>query len=266
MNLSNISQLQSEQNNQLEVNMRKFAQLTLLLTVLSSISSFATVEIAFNLTKLTLLERFLAHHPGITYVTQSSANYAVERETYIADNPAVPLAIVRPQNANHVAALVSFSTLNYINFVVRSGGHDVFGRSQVDGALTIDMRDINFVDATNNSSVAKIGGGVLTLDLATKLSKYGLVTAFGSIDSVGYVGWSSYGGYASFSPHYGLGVDQIVGATIVNPKGEVIAANPALLKGIRGAGGIFGVIVELTIKVYPLKQVSSFHTIDAADE
>lgn len=191
-------------------------------------------------------------------MTSSSTNYTVERETYIANNPAVPLAIVRPQNANDVAALVSFLTSNYIDFVVRSGSHDIFGRSQVDGALTIDMRDINFVDATENGSVAKIGGGILMLDLATKLSKYDLVTAFGSIDSVGYVGWSSYGGYGSFSPHYGLGVDQIVGATIINPKGEVIEANPDILNGIRGPGGIFGVILELTIQVYPLKKVSSF--------
>lgn len=234
--------------------MSYFILLTLLLTVLSSTLSYAT---AFNSTKLSLLESFLAQHPGITFVTSTSPNYTVERETYIIDNPAVPLAIVRPQNSYDVAALVSFSISNYIDFVIRSGGHDVFGRSQVDGALTIDMRDINFVYATQNGSVAKIGGGILMLDLATKLSKYDLVTAFGSIDSVGYVGWSSYGGYTSFAPHYGLGVDQIVGATIVNPKGEVVEASPAILKGIRGAGGVFGVIVELTIKVYPLKRVSS---------
>lgn len=166
-------------------------------------------------------------------MTPSSKNYTVQRETYIVDNPAVPLAIVRPQNANDVAALVSFSTSNYISFVVRSGGHDVYGRSQVDGALTIDMRDINFVEVTKNGTLATMGGGILMLDLATKLSNYGLVTAFGSIDSVGYVGWSSYGGYGSFSPHYGLGVDQIVGAKIVNSRGEVVEANPAILKGIR---------------------------------
>lgn len=243
--------------------MNNFIHLILLLTALSSTWSYAAVETAFNSRKLSLLEDFLAHRPGVTYVTPSSPNYPVERETYIADNPAVPLAIVRPQNANDVAALVSFSTSNGIDFVVRSGGHDVFGRSQVDGALTIDMRDINFVDATKNGSVAKIGGGILTLDLATKLSKYDLVTAFGSIGSVGYVGWSSYGGYASFSPHYGLGVDQIVGAKIVNPKGEIVEANPAILKGIRGAGGVFGVIVELTIKVYPLRKVSPLPTSDS---
>jgi FAD/FMN-containing dehydrogenase len=53
-----------------------------------------------------------------------------------------------------------------------------------------------------------------------------------------------------------LGVDQIVAAKLVNPNGEIVAADDDLLKGIRGAGGMFGVIVELTIKVFPLKEVS----------
>lgn len=51
-------------------------------------------------------------------------------------------------------------------------------------------------------------------------------------------------------------MDQIVGAKLVTSKGELIDAPDELLKGIRGAGTIFGVIVELTIKVYPLKEVS----------
>lgn len=234
--------------------------LVLLLIFIAPTLSHRILDTSFDSTKLSLLEEFLAHHLGITYVTSASPNYIGWRETYITDNPAVPLAIVKPQNAEDVAALVSFSTANHINFVVRSGGHDLYGRSEVNGALTIDMRDIKYVDTTKNGSIAKIGGGILMLELATELSKYELVTAFGTIESVGYVGWSSYGGYGGFSPHYGLGIDQIVGAKIVNPKGKVVDASPSLLKGIRGAGGNFGVIVELTIKVYPLKKVGSFAT------
>ena len=65
-----------------------------------------------------------------------------------------------------------------------------------------------------------------------------------------------YGGYGPFSPHWGLGVDQIVGATIVDPNGDIVKADEALLEGIRGAGGLFGVIIDLTVKVYPLTSVS----------
>jgi FAD/FMN-containing dehydrogenase len=53
-----------------------------------------------------------------------------------------PLAIVRPQNAEDVAAIVKYATSQGINFVVRSGSGNVFGKSQVQGAINIDMRDI----------------------------------------------------------------------------------------------------------------------------
>lgn len=75
----------------------------------------------------------------------------------------------------------------------------------------------------------------------------------GSLSSVGYVGWSTLGGYGALTNRFGLGVDQIVGARVVNAAGEVVDADDDMLEGIRGGGGTLGVIVELTIRVYPLR-------------
>lgn len=73
---------------------------------------------------------------------------------------------------------------------------------------------------------------------------------------MGYVGWATLGGYGLFAPLYGLGVDQIVGAKLVTATGEVIDCTEEVLKGVRGGGCTLGVIVEVTVKVYALKQVS----------
>jgi hypothetical protein len=53
----------------------------------------------------------------------------------------------------------------------------------------------------------------------------------------------------------GLGADQILGARIVNHKGQIVDADDELLYGIRGAGAAFGVIVSLKIKIYRLAKV-----------
>jgi FAD/FMN-containing dehydrogenase len=82
---------------------------------------------------------------------------------------------------------------------------------------------------------------------------------------VGYVGWATQGGIGPFTTLHGLGADQIISAKLVNASGEVVDASKELLKGIRGGGGIFGVIVELTIKVYPSEQVSSVVGLRLAD-
>jgi FAD/FMN-containing dehydrogenase len=133
----------------------------------------------------------------------------------------------------------------------------------VDKALLIDLRAFTSVTVAPDRKSATVGGGILQQELGNELWKDGLATPTGAVPAVGYVGWAIYGGYGPFSAHWGLGVDQIIGATVVNAEGELVSADEDLLHGIRGAGGAFGVIVDLTIKVYPLTSVCSliyFHS------
>ncbi|KAI2634029.1 FAD-binding domain-containing protein [Xylaria nigripes] len=195
--------------------------------------------------------------PALPLIKPTDSNFESTRACFVKRNGNVPGAIVRPQNVAHVQSLVQFCTKNSVNFVIRTGGHDCAGRSQVNGALSIDMRDIKHVSISADEKTATLGGGILTRDLAKALDVKGLITPLGTMGSVGYVGWATLGGYGIFSPRYGLGSDQIVGAKLVNAKGDVIVADAALLEGLRGGGGAFGVIVELTIKVYPLKQITT---------
>ncbi|KAI0904865.1 hypothetical protein F4823DRAFT_169029 [Ustulina deusta] len=196
-----------------------------------------------------------AQHPELPIITPSDPNFEATRACFIKRDADVPFAIARPQNAEHVQALVQYCTKNSVDFVVRSGGHECAGRSQVAGALSVDMRDIKYVNVSADEKTAAVGGGIVFRDLAGELDARGLITPVGTVASVGYVGWATLGGYGPFSTSHGLGVDQIVAAKVVNAKGELVEADAELLQGIRGGGGIFGVIVELTIKVYPLKEL-----------
>ncbi|KAF7541281.1 hypothetical protein G7054_g694 [Neopestalotiopsis clavispora] len=208
------------------------------------------------------VQEFFRDHPNIPYAVPSSPNYAALRATFIVDNPAVPIAIARPQNADDVAAIVKFcaAARPSVPFVVRSGGNNLFGKSQVDGALTIDMRDIRYcrVDGDEGDKTsARIGGGILAGALVRELSREGVVTASGTVHFIGYVGWSTYGGYGPFSANFGYGFEQILAARVVDWQGEIVDADADMLRGIRGAGGSFGIIVEMTIRVRPLTKIMS---------
>ncbi|ETS81519.1 hypothetical protein PFICI_06521 [Pestalotiopsis fici W106-1] len=203
------------------------------------------------------VREFSQQHPNIPYVVPSSPDYAALRATFIVDNPAVPIAIARPQNADDVAAIVKFCVARDVPFVVRSGGNNLFGKSQVDGALTIDMRDVQYCHVDESKTSARIGGGILAGTLVQSLSQEGVVTASGTVHFIGYVGWSTYGGYGPFSANFGYGFEQILAAKVVNSTGEIIDADSDLLRGIRGAGGSFGIIVEMTIRVRPLTKILS---------
>jgi FAD/FMN-containing dehydrogenase len=204
----------------------------------------------------TLLAALATKIPGLPLITPTSPDYKSLRETYELSNQAVPLAIVRPRSAEDIAAVIPLAHSHGIKLSVRSGGHDVFGRSIVDGAIVIDMRPLDSISVSEDKKTVTIGGGIIMGTLIEELVKFELVTPFGSVPSVGYVGWATNGGYGALSAKHGLGVDQIVGAKVANWKGELVDADAEMLKGIRGAGGNFGVVVEMTIKVYSLKSVS----------
>jgi FAD/FMN-containing dehydrogenase len=201
------------------------------------------------------LEQLIAILPHIAIFSPQTGEYADLREIYAQDNPAVPLAIARPKNGNEVAQIVTQAVNLQIPFAIRSGGHDSWGRTMVQDALTIDMRDIYHVEVAASKQSARVGGGILMGSLLNELGKHELVTTFGAVPTIGYVGWATLGGYGIVSSQYGIGVDQIIAAKIVNAEGKIVNASAEVLKGIRGAGGNFGAIVELEIKVYPLGKV-----------
>ncbi|KAG5804164.1 hypothetical protein H9Q71_011248 [Fusarium xylarioides] len=152
---------------------------------------------------------------------------------------------------------LKFQIIQYQVYAIlfRSGGHDCTGRSQVNGALTIDMRDINHVCISEDKKTAQIRGGIITRELTKALDAEGLITPTAANASVGYIGWATLGGYSPLSAKYGLGVDQIIGAQYVNAEGALVDAGEEELTAMRGGGGCLGIIAQMTIKVYPLKEI-----------
>ncbi|KAJ5621833.1 hypothetical protein N7528_005065 [Penicillium herquei] len=202
-----------------------------------------------------LLRNFLAENSHIRYAASDSPDFDELRSAFVIDATRKPNLIVRPQSAEDISSLVSILTANDISFTIRGGGHDMFGRSQVDDAVTIDMREICHVHVDRDSQTARVGGGIISMNLLKELEKYQMVTPHPVTPTVGYVGWAIHGGYTLLSTKYGLGVDQIVGATVVDAHGNICEADEKMLTVIRGGGGAVGVIVEAKIKIYPLNQV-----------
>uniref|UniRef100_A0A4E9EHA4 FAD-binding PCMH-type domain-containing protein n=1 Tax=Gibberella zeae TaxID=5518 RepID=A0A4E9EHA4_GIBZA len=201
------------------------------------------------------LKAHLANTQAKTYAPDAP-DYKKIEQCFI-ETPVQTLGVVRLQNGDDVASVVRFCVERNVEFSIRGGGHDCASRTLVDGALVIDMRDIKHVVVSQDKKTARVGGGILSGDLARALGNDGLGTPTATVASVGYTGWATLGGYGLLTSHYGLGVDQIIGAKIVNARGELQDANEELLVGIRGGGGSLGVIVELTIKVYPIDKILS---------
>jgi FAD/FMN-containing dehydrogenase len=120
------------------------------------------------------LQGSLAHTKAKLYQPDAS-NYKQVEHCFI-DTPVQTLGVVKPQDADEVALVVRSCLENHVEFSVRSGGHDCAARTLINGALVIDMRDINYVVVSDDKQSARVGGGILIGQLAKVLGEDGLAT------------------------------------------------------------------------------------------
>jgi FAD/FMN-containing dehydrogenase len=121
----------------------------------------------------------------------------------------------------------------------------------------LDIREVNTISLSADRKSVTIGGGVQTGPLVDYLDERGLVTTCTLAGIVGHVGWAFSGGFGPFANSFGLGVDQILSAKVITASGEIAEAGEGseLLWGVKGAGGAFGVVSEVRLKVYELPKM-----------
>ncbi|KAK3309760.1 uncharacterized protein B0T15DRAFT_387233 [Chaetomium strumarium] len=105
-----------------------------------------------------------------------------------------------------------------------------------------------------------LGAGIQDGELFAAVAKNNAMAVGGTSMDVGVVGWATGGGHGSLTAQYSQGADNIIQAVLVTPTGEVITANECqnadIFWAIRGGGGsTFGVIVNITMKAYPMPSV-----------
>lgn len=199
---------------------------------------------------------FSEANPNVHFLSPSMPGYRERRATRgEAGQELIPLGIAVPNNAKQVCDIVLWALKAGVEFAVRSGGNDFYGRNVIQDGLVIDMRDMNAVEISDDKRTATIGGGVIGNQLLEKFEEENIMAPLGNLGLIGYIGWATLGGYGPFTNMFGMGYEGIIGAQIVNANGELVRATDEELEAIRGMGGNIGIITSLTFKTYPARQV-----------
>jgi FAD/FMN-containing dehydrogenase len=208
-----------------------------------------------------------------TVVRTSDADYDEARAIYNAMIDRRPALVVRVADVDDVVAAVNYGRENGMDIAIRGGGHNGAGLGSVDDGLVIDLRALNTVEVDADDRIAKIGGGALLGEVDTATNAHGLATPAGIISTTGAGGLMLGGGIGNLSRKLGLSIDNILGAQVVLADGRVVEANenenPDLYWAIRGGGGNFGVVTEITAKLHPVDTVVAgpmFWSLDNAAE
>jgi FAD/FMN-containing dehydrogenase len=170
-----------------------------------------------------------------------------------------PAAIARCLGADDVAAAFGFARASRLEVAVRGGGHNPAGHCVVDDGLVIDLTRMRTVEVDPDARVARTAGGATWLDFDSATQAHGLVAPGGIVGSTGVCGLALGGGIGYLTAQHGLTCDNLIGAEIVTPNGDVIRAdaarNPDLLWALRGGGGNFGVATRLDFRLHRLERV-----------
>jgi hypothetical protein len=158
-----------------------------------------------------------------------------------------------------------------IHLRIRSGGHDYEGLSYVSliekPFMILDLVKLRAVNVDIPHNTAWIQAGATIGEVYYKISKKSPVHGFpaGLCTTLGIGGHITGGAYGSMMRKYGLGVDNVIDARIVDANGKILdrkAMGEDLFWAIRGGGGgSFGVILWWKIKLVPVPQTVTVFTV-----
>ncbi|KAA8531468.1 hypothetical protein F0562_006179 [Nyssa sinensis] len=209
---------------------------------------------------------YTPNNPSFTTVLQSY----IRNCRYNTSTTPKPLIIVTPLHASHVQAAVICAKNIDVQLKIRSGGHDYDGISYVSDVpfIILDMFNLKTITVDIQTETAWVQAGATLGELYYRIWEKSRVHGFpaGVCPTVGVGGHLSGGGYGTMLRKYGLSVDNVLDAQIVDVKGQILdrkAMGEDLFWAIRGGGGAsFGVILSYKIKLVPVPKVVTVFRIE----
>ncbi|XP_018814064.1 berberine bridge enzyme-like 21 [Juglans regia] len=198
----------------------------------------------------------------------SNASYTSVLRAYIRNSrfntsyTPKPVTIVTPTQESHVQAAVLCSKSIGIQMKIRSGGHDYDGLSYISDVpfIILDLFNFRSISIDIEEQTAWVGAGATLGELYYRIWEKSKVHGFpaGVCPTVGVGGHLSGGGYGNMLRKYGLSVDLVIDAKIVDVKGRILdkdSMGEDLFWAIKGGGGgSFGVILSYKINLVPVPE------------
>jgi FAD/FMN-containing dehydrogenase len=205
------------------------------------------------------IERLRAETAG-EVIAPGNAKYDRARQVFLPQVDRRPAAIVQPENADEVAAVVTLARDEGLELAVRSGGHSASGHGTTDGGIVLDLSHLRALEIDNDGRAATAETGLTAGELTAAAQAHGLAIGLGDTASVGIGGLTLGGGIGYLVRKHGLTIDDLLGAEVVTADGRMLHVDaehePDLFWAIRGGGGNFGVVTRFRYRLHPVGTVT----------
>ena len=172
----------------------------------------------------------------------------------VADH--APVAVVRAEDVEDVAAAVRWATRRGLGVAVHATGH---GSWSYRGAVVVSTRRMTACSVDADARTATVGAGVRWETVIAAAAAHGLAPLNGSSPTVGVVGYTLGGGVGALARQYGFAADHVRSFDLVTADGASVhvtpASHPDLYWAVLGAPGSFGVVTRLQFDLMPVRQL-----------
>lgn len=187
--------------------------------------------------------------------------------------PTRPEVVARPVNEGQVSKLLAWASQEGIPVTPWGLGSSVTGAPlALHGGISLDMGGMRKILALDTHNLlVKVQAGLLGVELENQLNQHGYTLNHSpqSLDRSSVGGWVSTRAMGQFSSRYG-GIEELVvaysviladGSRIATTLAPRAAVGPDLRHIWMGAEGTLGVVVDVTLKIFPMAPFRIFEAI-----
>lgn len=185
------------------------------------------------------------------------AGHELEVSTYNTAFTPAPDLVVRAAGTPDVQAAMRHAARHGLAVGVQATGHGA--AHSVDGGLMISTRAMDGVTIDPVARTATVQAGATWRDVLREAAAHELAPLSGSSSRVGAVGYTLGGGIPLMGRTFGFAADRVHSFEVVTPDARALHVDadhePELFWALRGGGGSFAVVCEMTIDVVPVATI-----------
>jgi alkyldihydroxyacetonephosphate synthase len=187
--------------------------------------------------------------------------------------PYRPQAVVRPGSAQQISGVLRWASQHKIPVTPWGLGSSVTGAPlPLHSGISLDLSGMSRILALDETDLlVKVQAGKLGSELEDELNQHGYTLNHSpqSLDRSTVGGWISTRATGQFSSRWGGIEDLALSLTVALPNGDIVetlqaprgAVGPDLRHAFIGAEGALGVVVDVTLKIFPLPERRIFQTL-----
>jgi cytokinin dehydrogenase len=132
-----------------------------------------------------------------------------------------PIAVLKPGSVRDISRMVRFAARHGLRLAVRGHGHAVYGQTQIEGGIVVDMSTLTGVHVSHGRAIAYAGSSWLSV-LESTLQKGLTPPVLTDYLGLSVGGTLSIGGVSPTTHRYGAQVDLVRSLQVVTGEGDIV--------------------------------------------